>query len=529
MQENDQKLLVTKAKLAAALSEGHRTKSLLDATIKSTASGVVVCDLNINFILINPAGRRLLGKLAETSPEHWNESLGLFESEEGRLFDEHELPLSRACQGESVDRMELLIRNGVSDQPIWLEANATQILDLEGQPIGAVTVFNDVTNELKAREGLRDLQILTELRLVDTNRQLEEVLNTIQEAIWRGVQTADGFSFVYFSPGVEKITGFKPEQFTSQLDIWDTHVHPQDRQEVKRLISNISSGKIGGAEIDYRIIHADGSIRWVQNRIRSVTKNQARFVQGIMSDITSERDAKLSFTRAERLASVGTLAAGIAHEINNPLGAMLMTTELGKRRMENGMLSKDEVVDVFDDVAKQIERCAEIVEGVLKFASNETSSRKIEPLDPIFHESKELIKFKAKKRNIEIVVHESQSPQPQANINDTEIGQVVVNLLANAVDASPDGSHIDIFTRTESGRLIVSVVDYGAGMTPQEEKSAFDPFFTSKRESGGTGLGLSMSHRIIANHDGEIWVEKTAPGEGSTFSFWLPLASANQA
>ena len=246
-----------------------------------------------------------------------------------------------------------------------------------------------------------------------------------------------------------------------------------------------------------------------------------------MSDITSERDAKLSFARAERLASVGTLAAGIAHEINNPLSAMLMTIELGKRRHENGTLFKEEVVDVFEDVAKQIERCAEIVEGVLKFASDETSSRNIEPLEPIFHESRELIKFKAQKRKIEIVVHESESPQPLANINATEIVQVVANLLANAVDASPNGSRIDIFTRTENDRVIVSVVDYGLGMTLEEEQSAFDPFFTSKRETGGTGLGLSMSHRIIANHYGEIWIEKTTPNEGTTLSFWLPLASAN--
>ena len=153
MQENDQNLLTTRAQLAVALSDAHRNKSLLDATIKSTASGVVVCDLDVNFIFINPAGRRMLGKIAELGPEHWSDSLGLFESEDGRLFDETELPLGRACRGENVDRMEILIRNGISDQPRWLEANATQILDLDDQPIGAVTVFNDsVHMDIKLRQ-----------------------------------------------------------------------------------------------------------------------------------------------------------------------------------------------------------------------------------------------------------------------------------------------------------------------------------------------------------------------------------------
>jgi len=224
LQDKNQNLRTTRAKLRVALNEAHRTKSLLDATIKSTASGVVVADLDVNFILINPAGRKLLGKVAELGPDQWNQTLGLFESEDGRLFDESELPLSRACRGETVGRMELLIRNGVSDQPIWLEANATQILDLEGRPIGAVTVFDDITVEKKFREGLRDLQVQTELKLVDTNRQLEEVLNTIQETIWRGVQTEDGFRFIYFSPGIEQIIGFGRDQLTGRLDLWSKKV-----------------------------------------------------------------------------------------------------------------------------------------------------------------------------------------------------------------------------------------------------------------------------------------------------------------
>jgi len=279
LQANNQSLLTTKAKLEAALNEAHRTKSLLDATIKSTASGVVVADLDVNFILINPAGRKLLGKLTELGPDQWNQSLGLFESEEGRLFGEDELPLSRACRGETVSRMELLIRNGVSDQPIWLEANATQILDLEDQPIGAVTVFNDVTSQRESREGLRDLQLQTESKLLASNRQLEEVLNSIQEAIWRGVQTEDGFNFIYFSPGIERITGFKPEQLTVPLDVWGTHVHCDDRQQLNHLILDIASGNTEGAEVESRLIHSDGSVRWISNRIRSVTNGEGNHVR----------------------------------------------------------------------------------------------------------------------------------------------------------------------------------------------------------------------------------------------------------
>ena len=292
------------------------------------------------------------------------------------------------------------------------------------------------------------------------------------------------------------------------------------------MVSEVSSGEIADAEIEYRLIHSNGSIRWVQSRIRAVTHDQTPHVQGILSDITIERDAKMTLARAERLSSLANLAAGIAHEINNPLGAMLMTTEIGKKRLANGTLPNEQVGGVFDDVAKQIERCAKIVDSVLKFASNETTARTVGSLVPVARESKKLIQFKAARRNIEIAIHESKSAQPLASFNETEIGQVIVNLLANAIDASPDDSKIDVFTRAENGRVILSVVDNGSGMNPEEVKSAFDPFFTSKREKGGTGLGLSMSHRIIENHNGEIWISQTAPGRGSTFSFWLPQADA---
>ena len=525
MQEKNQGLLATRAKLETALNEAHRSKSLLDATIKSTASGVVVSDLDVNFLLINPAGRTLLGKLAELGPEHWNQSLGLFESEEGRLYDEYELPLARACRGETVKRMELLIRNGVSNQPIWLEANATQILDLNDQPIGAVTVFNDVTNERRSREGLRNLQVQTASKLMDSNRQLKEVLDTIHEVIWRGIQTEAGFRFIYFSPGIERVTGFKPKELTDRLNFWDDHLHSGDCQRVKTQISKIASGEIDNIEVEYRLIHSDGSICWIQNRIRSVTNDDTRIVQGIMSDITGERGAKLALARAEKLASIGTLAAGIAHEINNPLGAMLLTTELGRKRLANGTLSEEQTGTVLDDITKQIERCSQIVKSVLKFASNETTSRKIGSLNSIARESKLLIQFKAAKRKIEIVIHESKSIQPLASINETEIGQVIVNLLANAIDASPDRSQIDIYIRTKNDRVILSVADKGSGMGPDAEMTAFDPFYTTKRESGGNGLGLSMSHRIIENHKGKIWIEETTPNQGTTFSFWLPLAA----
>lgn len=384
--------------LEQALHEAHRTQSLLDATIKSTASGVVVCDLDVNFVLVNPAAENILGKISELSPEHWNESLGLFESEDGRLFETHELPLARATGGETVDRMELLVRNGVDEDPIWVEANATQILGLNNEPLGAVTVFNDVTLEKKERERLREQQ-------------------------------------------------------------------EQTQRETRQVLS-----------------------------------------------------------RAARLASVGTLAAGIAHEINNPLAAIMLATELAKARMEMGQLSNAQLDEVFADIKQQVNQCADIVKGVLKFSNNDTVERNACSVREIAVKAIKLVKFKARKRRIDIRMHDVvDGPEPLVSVDETEITQVVGSLLSNSIDASPDESVVEIRIRNAGSRVICSVVDSGSGMNPEQEQRVFDPFFTSKRTAGGTGLGLSMSHSIIASHGGEIWIDRTEPGKGATFCFSLPV------
>ena len=514
-----------KTQLEKALQDQHRTQILLDATIESTVSGVVVCDLDLNFIVVNPAARKMLGKVSDLGPDLWDDSVGLFESEDGRLFEQHELPLFRACRGESIDRMELLLRSGDNRKPIWLEANATQILGLNDEPLGAVTVFNDITLERKSREGLRDLHKQTESKLVASNRQLDEVLNTIPEAIWRGVQKDGEFEFTYFSPGIEAIIGFGPDELTDGSQRFDEKVHQEDREQVRQLFSDISLGEVEDTEVEYRLIHADGSTRWILNRIRAVTTDDLLVVQGIISDITGQRETTQALARAERLASIGTLAAGIAHEINNPLAAIMLTSELAKTRLGMGGLSEAQFEEAFDDIKQQVDRCAKIVKDVLMFANNETLEREVSSVCAIAHESKKLIRLEANKRKIEIQIHESGDAKLFANVNATEIGQVIVNLLANAIEASPDGSKIEVVFRNEGDHVICSVVDCGSGMDPKAKQSVFDPFYTSRRTDGGTGLGLSLCHSIVSNHGGEIWVEKSELGKGTTFSFSLPMAS----
>ena len=520
LSEQNRNLEIAQAELAHALAESDRSKSLLDATFKSASSGIVISDLEANYVLINPAGRKLMANICDVPPADWNETIGLFENEEGPALPERVLPLFKACHGEASDGVELLMRNGV-DAPIWVTTNATQILNKKNEPIGAVAVFDDITDQKKSEAGLRDLQQQTASKLVASNRQLDEVLNTIPQAIWRGSLGENGFTFSYFSPGIEKIIGLEPDELTRDIETWVNRIHDQDRDSIKKTIEKVVSGELDELEIEYRVQHVDESYRWIRNRLQAQTIDEKRVVQGIMADITKERDNNLALIRAERLASIGTLAAGIAHEINNPLGAMMLTTDRGKSQIDLGDFSKEKVGETFDEIMKQIERCSKIVSGVLKFASNESTERNAGSLLPIASDSKNLILFKAKRKNVTIEIDNGEV-EPIANINETEIGQVFVNLLANAIDASPVDAKVKLAIRTEDRRVVCSVIDHGKGMDSKTKQLAFDPFYTSKRNYGGTGLGLSLSHTIITKHGGEIWIDDTTNEKGTTISFWLP-------
>ena len=222
--------------------------------------------------------------------------------------------------------------------------------------------------------------------------------------------------------------------------------------------------------------------------------------------------------QSERLASLGMLAAGVAHEINNPLGGILSLTALTLESMDRDHPDRENL----EEVVKQTERCRDIVRGLLEFSRQSSMSAEWIDLNKALQETLALITRQALFFNIE-VVKRLDDRLPAVLGDASQIQQVLMNILMNAAQAMNEQGVLTIATRRgpRNGFVEILISDTGGGIPPDQLRQIFDPFFTTKESGQGTGLGLSIAYGIVARHGGTIAVESEV-GKGSTFTIRLP-------
>ncbi|MDH3320457.1 MAG: ATP-binding protein [Betaproteobacteria bacterium] len=241
------------------------------------------------------------------------------------------------------------------------------------------------------------------------------------------------------------------------------------------------------------------------------------------------RAAEAGAAEREKLASVGLLAAGIAHELNNPLTGILTFSHVIRKKLADGSQDAEDL----DLVIRETKRCATIIRRLLDFARQRPPEKKYADLNRVIADTVRLVERPANLHEIEITL-DLDPGLPQVWIDEDLIKQVVMNVLVNAQHAITGKGSISVRSRrvprpadSEPGAVPVpmvevSIADTGCGIAAQDLKRIFDPFFTSKGVGKGTGLGLSVSHGIVVAHGGAIEVQ-SAPGEGSTFHIYLPM------
>ncbi len=251
----------------------------------------------------------------------------------------------------------------------------------------------------------------------------------------------------------------------------------------------------------------------------------------ILRDMTAERAAQQRLMVSDRMASIGMLAAGVAHELNNPLAAVLANLELAMELFGQGTLSPPdlaEVIEMITDARSAADRVRHIVKDLKIFSRHEDSPMGAVSLKPAL-ESTLRMAWNEIRHRARLV--KSYAETPLVRGSESRLGQVFLNLIVNAAQAIPEGSAdrntITIATRTEGQTVIVEISDTGAGMSLDTQRQLFIPFFTTKPQGQGTGLGLAISHQIVTSLGGTITVDSTL-GKGTTFRVALPIAADAQ-
>ena len=252
-------------------------------------------------------------------------------------------------------------------------------------------------------------------------------------------------------------------------------------------------------------------------------------LQQICTDLerqVEERSRQL--VRTERLASVGFLAAGVAHEINNPLASISLGAEALTRRLRQ--LLDPEGENRYQDIWRCLEmiqseafRCKGITEKLLDFSRAGELKRTPASLPALVADVIDIVQHLGRYREKRIVLDAPQDVV--AEVNPEEIKQVALNLIVNALDSMDAGGTLRIEVRQDERWAVLVFEDDGCGMTKEVLENVFEPFFTARRSRRGTGLGLSITHRIVVQHDGEITAHSDGPGQGSRFTVRLPLTA----
>jgi PAS domain S-box-containing protein len=538
-----------------------------DAVIDTLDDAIFVVDTENRLIDLNPTAERIVG---QTASEAIGKPAEALLSQWADLVEKY-LPVLKA---------QFEVKVSVDNQPKTLEIRLIPLYDRQKSFVGRVIVGHDITQKSTIAEELRQVNEELESRVATRTAELQQINQQLISEIEKRKKTAEELiesehkyrdlvenidevvftldlagRFTYVSPAIKPITGYEPEEMLNEGSI--KFILPDDRAPVAVKFDATLLGTVEPRE--YRIVTKSGEIRWVRTYSRPIEESgKIVGLQGVLSDVTESRRTREVMIQTEKMMSVGGLAAGMAHELNNPLGAMLQSTQNVIRRLsadldKNRVVAKETGVDLsrlkkyldergilksLESIRESGQRAGGIIANMLQFSRRSGSHLAPTDLAKLIDSTLDLARndYNLKKsfdfRNIEIV-KEIEDNMPLVPCTETEIEQVLLNLLKNAAQAAglskePGNPRINLRVRTEGENAVVEVEDNGPGMKESVRLRAFEPFYTTKPVGEGTGLGLSVSFMIITqNHQGTIEVE-SVPGEGTRFIIHLPLVQNHE-
>lgn len=367
---------------------------------------------------------------------------------------------------------------------------------------------------------------------------------------WESWHSPDGRA-LWINNAVERITGHSVQECLAMRDYPLPIVRECDRGRIAEVLQSAAAG-VPGNDVEFCVKTRDGGERWVaiswqsiadddgsnmgfrtsirdiadrkrlEQQIREYTENLEQLVQD-----RTRRLLELEAHRAkvDRLAALGQLAAGVAHEINNPLAGIQSSMEL----IRESVAHDHDARQMIDLVQSEIDRMAGIIRQLYQLHRPQTATGTKVDLTRVCAQTVQLLAGPCRRRGVTISVETDGGSPISARLPEGELKQVLYNMLLNAAQASPPGGHVDVSVSDSEGDVVLQITDHGEGIAADVLPLIFDPFFTTKhgQVDAGMGLGLSVSQSLVLAMGGRIDVE-SASGCGSTFRIRLPSAGLDR-
>jgi PAS domain S-box-containing protein len=501
---------------------------MLNGILEALPNPVFVKDESHRFVLLNDSccgffgyeRERLLGK----------SDYDFFPKEQADVFWKKD---DEVFTSGGVNENEEHFTDSAGRQHVIL-TRKTLYIDHKGRRF-LVGVITDITDRKTAEESLRESE-----RWLRMSQEIARIGHYVFDIPGDRWSSSEALNAIF---GID-------DTFPRKSTDWLRIIHPEDRASMTEYLADLLAHWTR-FDREYRVVdQGSGDVRWVHglgDLERSPSGEPTRLA-GTIQDVTGRRDVEAErsamqgqLALASRLAAMGTLVAGVAHEINNPLSAQLsgqgIALELARdaRRLRQLgtrlALAKelhllDGVIEALEDAQEGGQRVARIVKDMAAFGSPDPRRARVQFTDIVAG----AMRWMPASVAMVATVNVERQVAPDVMASAGQIEQVVVNLVTNAVKATPAGKHGEVVIRTSTGShgmARLEVIDHGTGIAPAILGRIFEPFFTTRQvgEGKGTGLGLAICHAIVAAHGGTMTVE-TEVGKGSTFRVELPAAPA---
>ena len=536
----------------ARLAQAKILASILD----NMGDAVIVVDSDENFLVFNPAAERMFGTGAtRITTDKWSEQCGLYLADQVTTFPADQLPLARSLRGENVDDLEMFVRHAKAPKGIWTRVSGRPLRDGHGAYSGAVIVCRDIT-ERKLEEAFRVGQSEI-IEMIARGEPLGEVLTHLMLLI--EAQADEMFCSVLLlaDDGAHVRHGAAPnlpEHYVKAVD--GAPIGPKNGScgtamylAKQVIVTDIFSDPLWE---DYRDLAAASGLRacWSTPILSGSGKVLGSFAMYYRQPQTpSGSEAKLTEvathiagiaiehqragealrgTQAElahvsRVTIMGELAASIAHEVNQPLGAIVGNADICLQWLAEGTPDLVTLREALEDISDDGRRASEVIARIRGLVKKNVAQKTTFDINELARETHALVDHEAQRKGVTLQTKLAEVLPPVEG-DRVQLQQVLLNLLMNGMDAMAtierQGRLLTVSTTHDGDRALVAVRDSGVGIEPQNAEQVFKAFHTTK--SGGMGMGLAISRSIIEAHGGRLWLESN-DGPGVTFMFTLPV------